>query len=79
VETQSSFEVFRPSELQMPVSKLEFIKGFPFEFELGSKMVHEMGSSAKGSKNPTTQTSLPKYVEEVDVEVMQANKATEVF
>jgi hypothetical protein len=42
-------------------------------------MVHEMGSSAKGSKNHTTQTNLPKYVEEVAIEIMQANKATELF
>ncbi len=38
-----------------------------------------MGSLAKGSKNPMTQTSLPKYVEKVVTEIMQANKATELF
>jgi hypothetical protein len=29
-----------------------------------------MGSFAEGSKNPTTQISTPKFVEEVVVEVM---------
>jgi hypothetical protein len=38
-----------------------------------------MGSSIKGSKNLTTQTSTPKFVEEVAVEVMQANKVVELF
>jgi len=32
-----------------------------------------MGSSAKGSKNPTIQRSTPKFVEEVVVKVMQVN------
>jgi hypothetical protein len=38
-----------------------------------------MGSSIERSKNLTTQTSTPKFVEEVVVEVMQANKAVELF
>jgi hypothetical protein len=38
-----------------------------------------MGSSTNGSNNPITQTSTPKSMEEVDVEVMEANKATKLF
>jgi hypothetical protein len=38
-----------------------------------------MGSFVEGSKNPTTQTSTPKYVEEVAIRVMQASKATKLF
>jgi hypothetical protein len=56
VETKPSFVKFRPSKLQVPINRLGFVEGFPFEFELGSKLVQEMGSSIKGSKNPTTQT-----------------------
>jgi hypothetical protein len=36
---QPYFEMFKPSELHVLVSRLESAKGFPFEFELGSKMV----------------------------------------
>ncbi len=43
-------------------------------------MVQEMGSSArKGSKNPMTQISIPKYVEEVAEEVIQIDKTTKLF
>jgi hypothetical protein len=49
---------------------LESVKGFPFEFEIGKIMVLKMGSFTKGSKNPTTQTSTSKSMEEVVVEVM---------
>ncbi len=45
--------------------KYQLVEGFPFEFELGSKLVQKMGSFIKGSKNPTTQTSTPKSMEEV--------------
>ncbi len=38
-----------------------------------------MGSFTKGSKNPTTQTSTSKSMEEVVVEVMQANKVAKLF
>jgi hypothetical protein len=38
-----------------------------------------LGSFAKGSKIPTTQTSTPKFVDEVPTEVMQADKAVELF
>ncbi len=41
--------------------------------------MHEMGSSAKGSTNPTTHTSAPKSTEEVVAAIMQARKATELF
>ncbi len=38
-----------------------------------------MGSSVNKSKNPTTQTSTPKFVEKVAVEIMQVDKADELF
>ncbi len=79
METQPSFEVFRPLKLQVLVSRSKSANGFPFEFELGSKMVQEMGSSTEGSRNPTTQTSTSKFVEEVVEEVMQAYKVTKLF
>jgi hypothetical protein len=39
VATQLVFEKFKPTELHVPLSGPEFAKGFPFEFELGRKMV----------------------------------------
>ncbi len=77
--TQLAFEKFKLAKLQVPPNRLEFAKGFPFEFELGRRMVQELGSFTKGSRDPTTQTSSPKFVEEVVVEVMQANKVVELF
>jgi hypothetical protein len=38
-----------------------------------------MVSFGEGSKNPTTQTSTPRSMEEVVVEVMQVNKVVELF
>jgi hypothetical protein len=38
-----------------------------------------LGSFGKGSKNPITQTSTPRFVEEVVAKVMQVNKAVELF
>jgi len=38
-----------------------------------------LGSSVNKSKNPTTQTSTPKFVEKVAVERMQVDKANELF
>jgi hypothetical protein len=38
-----------------------------------------MGSSIEGLKNPMTQTSTPKFVEEVVAKVMQVNKVVELF
>jgi hypothetical protein len=38
-----------------------------------------MGSFVEGSKDPTTQTSTPKSMVEVDVEVMKIDKAVELF
>jgi hypothetical protein len=62
--------MFRPIELQIPPSRPKSIKGFPFEFELGKRLVQELGSFVEGFRNPMTQTSTPKYVEEVGAEVM---------
>jgi hypothetical protein len=64
VATQLTFEEFRLVELQVPPTRLEFAEGFPFEFELGRKMVQELGSSTKGFGDPTTHTSTPKSVED---------------
>jgi hypothetical protein len=38
-----------------------------------------MGSFGEGSKNPMTQTNTPKSMEEVVIEVMQANKQLNYF
>ncbi len=38
-----------------------------------------MGSFAEGSQNPTTQTSTPKFVDKVVVEVMQIDKIVKLF
>ncbi len=78
VVTHPTFEKFSPIELQVPPSRPEFTNGFPFEFELRRIMVHELGSSAEGSRNLTTQT-MPKSMEEVVTKVMKANKSTELF
>jgi hypothetical protein len=39
VATQLAFQEFGPIELQIPPSRPKSAKGFPFEFELGRKMV----------------------------------------
>jgi hypothetical protein len=39
----------------------------------------ELRSSIEGSRDPMTETSTPKFVEEVTVEVMKVNKATKLF
>jgi hypothetical protein len=39
VETQLSFAMFKPLELQVPISRLGSGEGFPFEFEIGSILV----------------------------------------
>ncbi len=71
--------MFRQSELQILISRPGSAKGIPFEFGLGSRLVQEMGSFAEKSKNLMTQTNTPKSVEEVVIEVMQADKAIELF
>jgi hypothetical protein len=37
--TQPIFEMFRPIELGVPPSRLKCVNIFPFEFELGTRMV----------------------------------------
>jgi hypothetical protein len=71
--------MFKPSELHVSTLILESIEGFPFEFGLGSKMVQEMGSSAEGSKNPTTHTNTSKSMEEVVGKVMHVDEAAQLF
>ncbi len=41
--------------------------------------MQEIGSFEKGSKNPITQISMPKSMEEVTTQVMQVDKATKLF
>ncbi len=79
VATQPIFEKFRPTELQVPPSKLQPTEGFLFEFELGRIMIQELGSYVEGYGDPTTQTSTPKLVEEVVSEIMKAYKVVELF
>ncbi len=50
--TQHAFEEFRLAKLQVPPNRPKFAKGFPFEFELGRRMVQELGSFAEGSRDP---------------------------
>jgi hypothetical protein len=71
VAKQLAFEKFKPSELEVPQ--------FPFKFELGRRMVQELGSFIEGFIDPMTQTNTPKSMEEVVVEVMKANKASKLF
>jgi hypothetical protein len=54
MKTEPSFAIFKPLEIWTLGSRLRSTKGFPFEFELGSRLVHEMGSATKTFKNPTT-------------------------
>jgi len=77
--TQPAFKKFKLAKLHVPPSKLKFVEGFPFEFELGRRMVQELGSFTKGSRDPTTHTSIPKSMEEVDVKIMKANKVVSLF
>jgi hypothetical protein len=42
VTTQPILEESRPTKLQVPPSRPNFVKGFPFEFELWRIMVHEL-------------------------------------
>ncbi len=54
VATQPTFEKLRPTKLHVPPSQLESIEGFPFEFELGKRMVQDLGSSTEGCGDPMT-------------------------
>ncbi len=71
--------MFRPLELHVLISRPGFVEGHPFEFGLGNRLVQEMGSFTKGSKNPTTQTNTLKSVEEIAAKVMQVSKTIELF
>jgi hypothetical protein len=79
VATQPTFEELRPIELKVPPSRLEYGEGFPFEFEMGRRMVQKLGSYVKGFGDHTTQTSTPKFVEEVTAKVMKVDKVVELF
>jgi hypothetical protein len=79
VATQPTFEKFRLIKLQVPLSRPKFIEEFPFEFELGRKMVHELRSSTKVCGDPMTQKSTPKFMEEVVTKLMKADKAIELL
>ncbi len=77
--TQLAFEEFKPSELKVLPSRREFVEGFPFEFELGRRMVQELGSLVEGSIEPMTQISTPKFVEEVAAKIMKVDMASKLF
>jgi len=79
METQPPFAMFKPLELQVLANRLGFTKGQIFEFGLGSRLVHELGSFAEGSNNPMTQTSTPKSVDKVATEIIQVDKVAELF
>jgi hypothetical protein len=68
-------------ELQVPPSEPKSTQGFPFEFELGRRMVQELGSSTKGSRDPMTLTNynIPKSVEEVAIETMKVDRVAKLF
>jgi hypothetical protein len=66
-------------ELHVPLSKPKSTQGFPFEFELGRRMVQELGSSTKGSKDPTTLINIPKSMEEVAIETMKVDRVAKLF
>ncbi len=51
---QFIFEEFKLAKLEVPPSRPKSTKGFPFEFELGRRMVQELGSSTEGFGDPTT-------------------------
>jgi len=77
--TQPTFEVFRPTKLQVLRNRPKFAYGLPFKLELGRRMVQKLGSFVEGFKNPTTQTSTPKSMEEIVIEVMQADITIKLF
>jgi hypothetical protein len=54
VATQLAFEEFGLVKVQVPPSRPESVEGFPFEFELGRRTVHELGSSIKRPGDPMT-------------------------
>ncbi len=54
VATQPTFEKFRLAKLQVSPNRPKSAKGFPFEFELGKRMVHELGSFVGGFGDPMT-------------------------
>jgi hypothetical protein len=76
---QPTFEEFKLVKLQVPPSRPESAKGFPFEFELRRRMVHDLRSYTQGFGDPTTHTSTPKSMEEVAVKVMKADKVADLF
>ncbi len=79
METQPPFVMFIPPKLQVPINKKGFSEGQTFEFGLGSILVHKLGSLAEGFKNPMTQISTPKSMDELSTKVMQMDKVTELF
>ncbi len=71
--------MFKLVELKVLPSRPKSAEGFPFKFDMGRKMVQDLGSSVDGFGDPTTHTSTPKLVEEVATKVMKVNKVTELF
>jgi hypothetical protein len=54
VVTQLAFEEFSPTKLEVPPSRPKSAKGFLVEFDLGRRMVQELGSSVEGFGNLMT-------------------------
>ncbi len=77
--TKPPLTVFRPLKLQVLANRLGLVKGQPFEFGLGNRIVQELGSSRKGSKNLTTKTSTLRFVEEEAKEVCKLIKQLNCF
>jgi len=51
---QFAFEKFKQVKLKVLPSRPKSIEGFPFKFELGRRMVQELGSFVEVSVDPTT-------------------------
>jgi hypothetical protein len=79
VATQFVFKEFILTKLEVPLSRPELVEGFPFEFEMGRRMVEELGSFRKGYEDLKTWASTQKSVEEVGAKVMKVDKAVELF
>ncbi len=77
--TQLTFEMFKLAEVQVATSRPESVEGFPFEFELGRRMVQELGSSTKRFGNLMTQISTLNFMEKVAAKVMKPSKLIKLF
>ncbi len=77
--TQLAFEEFRLVELQVPPSRPKSAEGFLVEFEFRRRMAQELGLFVERSRDFMPWIRTPKFVEEVVIEVMKTDKASELF